>query len=392
MYSEEMYELGTKPSAIRELFMYGRMKAAELGEEHVYDFSLGSPSVPAPDCVKEAIIELLDHPKVHSYTPAQGDIGVRKAIAGSISQRFHIEADPNKLYITCGAAASLTCTIRAITNPSDEWIVFAPFFPEYRFFIESAKGKCLVSQPDPATLEIDFEDLEKQINSKTKALIINSPNNPSGVVYSKETIVKLSELLDKKSEEFGRPIYLISDEPYREIVYGDVEVPYVPKYYKDTIVCYSYSKSFSLAGERIGYIFVNNDLTEADAIYASIAGAGRSMGYVCAPSMFQKVVEKCVDAPVNVEPYRANRDLLKDALVKYGYECVEPEGAFYLFVKTPIANAEQFCEHAKLRYNLLLVPSNSFGLGGYMRISYCVDGEMIKRSLPSFEALMKDFK
>ncbi len=386
-----MYELGSKSSIIRELFMYGRQKAAEIGEENVYDFSLGSPSVPPPETVTNTLSDLLQRDNVHGYTPAAGHPSVRESIAKSINKRFGMKADPNRIYMTCGAAASLTCTIKALTVAGDEWIVLAPFFPEYKCFVESVGASIVVSQPNPDTMDIDFEDLEKCFSSKTKGLIINSPNNPSGFVYSEDTIKSLGAMLKDKSKENGHPIYLITDEPYREIVYGDVSVPYVPHYYQNTIVCYSYSKSFSLAGERIGYIYVSDGVEEGDQVFLAVCGAGRSMGFVCAPSIFQYVVSECVDTEIDISVYKENRDILYKELSAMGYHCIMPEGAFYLFVKTLDQDAEKFCEYAKTKYNLLLVPSNSFYVEGYMRISYCVKKDMILRSLKAFKQLALDF-
>ncbi len=392
MSAEYMYELGNKKSVIRELFTYGQQRAAEVGADKVYDFSIGNPSIPAPPAVKEAILELMEQPslQVHGYTPAQGDGEVRQALADSINRKHAVACTPDLLYMTCGAAASLCCCIRAVTNPGDEWIVLAPFFPEYRCFVEAQGGKLVVSEPDRESFQIDFADLESRLNERTRAVIMNSPNNPSGVVYSAEVIERLAELLCEKSAQYGHPIYLLADEPYAEIVYEGVQVPYVPEYYENTFVCYSYSKSLSLPGERIGYIYVHERMEEAQKIYTAINGAGRSLGYVCAPSLFQKVVGRCVDVLPDVAGYQKNRGILYNALTEYGYTCVKPQGAFYLFVKTPWEDSEVFCEYAKTHYDLLLVPSDSFGVKGYMRISYCVSYEMIKRSLPAFRELITE--
>jgi len=390
--TEYMYGLGSNKSAIRELFAYGQKRAAEVGPDKVYDFSLGNPSIPAPEAVKEAILELMEQPSlaVHGYTAAQGDAMVRQTIAASINKKHQVNCSPDLLYMTCGAAASLCCCIRAVTDPGDEWILFAPFFPEYRPFVEAAGGKVVVSEPDLTNFQIDFADLESKINEKTKAMIVNSPNNPSGVIYSTEVVEKLADLLRRKSAEYGHPIYLLADEPYVEIVYGEDVVPYIPEYYENTFVCYSYSKSLSLPGERIGYIYVSERMEEAQKIYAGVCGAGRSMGYVCAPSLFQKVIAKCVDVLPDVEEYRKNRDLLYTSLTEYGFECIRPQGAFYLFVKTPWEDSEKFCAYARDNHDLLLVPSDSFGVKGYMRISYCVSYDMIKRSLPEFKKLAEE--
>lgn len=395
MISSKMAELGKKRSVIREIFEYGNLRASQIGRENVFDFSLGNPSVPAPDVVNETIVDLCNNTSsllLHGYTSAQGDLQVRSSVAASIKRRFGYDADPNKIYMTVGAAASLTITLKALICPEngDEIIVFAPFFPEYKVFIEAAGGKCVVVPAQTTDFQINFEELGKLINSKTKAVIINSPNNPSGVVYTKDTIDKLVSLLNSESKRSGNSIYLISDEPYREITYG-AEVPYIPHCYDNTVVCYSYSKSLSLPGERIGYILVTNNCDDSSDLYAAVCGAGRALGYVCAPSMFQKVIGRCLDTPSNVDAYKENRDLLYNALTSYGYDCVKPDGAFYLFVRSPEADANEFCLKAR-KYELLLVPSDSFGCEGFVRISYCVSNEMIKRSLPSFERLIKEYK
>ena len=394
-YNQKMFGLGSKRSIIREIFEYSKARAAEIGAENVYDFSLGNPSVPAPADVNEAIRELLDTQSsvtLHGYTSAQGDAGVRKAIADNINSRFGVNISPNLIYMTCGAAASLSICLKAVIEEgqNDECIVFAPFFTEYRVFIENAGGKIVISKPQERTFQIDIADFESKINEKTKAVIVNSPNNPSGVVYSEETIKALCEVLKRKSEEYGKVIYLIADEPYRELVYSGVTVPYLMNYYDNTLVCYSYSKSLSLPGERIGYIAVCPNMEDCGNIYLAVCGAGRSLGYVCAPSLFQQVIKKTIGAKVDVEIYKKNRDILYGALTEYGYECVKPDGAFYLFVKSPIESATDFCETAK-KYDLLLVPSDSFGYPGYVRLSYCVSTDMIIRSLPKFEELAKEY-
>jgi len=390
-----MFGLGSKRSIIREIFEYSKSRAAEIGAENVYDFSLGNPSVPAPAEVNEAIRELLDTQSsvtLHGYTSAQGDAGVRQAIADRIHARFGVDISPNLIYMTCGAAASLSICLKAVIeeDAGDECIVFAPFFTEYRVFIQNAGGTPVVSKPLPKTFQIDVADFESRINEHTKAVIVNSPNNPSGVVYSEETIRALCEVLKRKSAEYGRVIYLIADEPYRELVYSGVEVPYLMNYYDNTLVCYSYSKSLSLPGERIGYIAVSPKMEECTNIYLTVCGAGRSLGYVCAPSLFQQVIARCIDAKVNVEAYRENRDLLYDNLTAYGYECVKPDGAFYLFVKALEDDAYKFFEKAKA-HEILVVPCDDFGVEGYVRIAYCTDKARILGSLPAFEALAKEY-
>jgi len=355
--SESMYELGSKRSAIRELFEYGKKRAAIVGAENVYDFSLGNPTVPAPDCVNETIRELtqsLDSISLHGYTSAQGDLETRQAIADYLNNTYETNFKADNLYMTMGAAASLSIAFKALN------------------------------------FQINFDEFEKLVNKNTKAVIINSPNNPSGAVYSEQTIKKLADFLSKKSEEYGTHIFIITDEPYREIVYDGVEVPYVTKYYNDTIVCYSYSKSLSLPGERIGFILVPDEAYESKKLYAAVCGAGRALGYVCAPSLFQKVIAKCVGQTGDVNLYKKNRDLLYDGLTELGYECFKPDGAFYMFVKALESDAENFCEKAK-EEDLLLVAATDFGCPGYVRISYCVDEDMIKRSFKAFKALKEKY-
>ena len=394
-FNQKMFGLGSKRSIIREIFEYSKSRAAEIGAENVYDFSLGNPSVPAPREVNDTIRTLLDTANsvsLHGYTSAQGDANVRKAIADSINERFSVGISPNLLYMTCGAAASLSICLRAIfeERKNEECIVFAPFFTEYRVFIENAGGKVVISTPLADSLQIDVCDLEKKITPSTKAVIVNSPNNPSGVVYSEETIKALCAVLLKKSEEYGHEIYLIADEPYRELVYSDVKVPYLMNYYDNTLVCYSYSKSLSLPGERIGYIAVCPRATDSTSLYLAICGAGRSLGYVCAPSLFQHVIFHCLNAKVNVDAYKNNRDILYGALSEYGYDCVKPDGAFYLFVRTPEEDAYAFFEKAKA-HEILVVPCDDFGLKGYVRIAYCTSKEQIENALPAFQALAKEY-
>jgi len=395
MISKEMYELGSKRSAIRELFEYGKKQAEIVGRENVFDFSIGNPTVPAPECVKDSIIELLETSKsqeIHGYTSAQGDLQVRKGIAEYMNNTYKSKLGADNFYMTCGAAASLTISLKALVADSeDEVVIIAPYFPEYKVFIKNAGAKVVVVPADTDTFQINMDLLREVITSKTKAIIINTPNNPSGAVYSKQTLKALVQLLDEKSEEHGNPIYLISDEPYREIVYDGLEIPYIPDYYGNTIVCYSYSKSLSLPGERIGYIMVPDSIKNAREVYTAVSGAGRSLGFVCAPSMFQKVVLKCLGKASDVNLYDANRKLLYDRLSEMGYECVKPDGAFYLFVKSMEENSLKFAEEAK-KLNLLIVPADDFGCPGYVRISYCVDPEMIKRSFDAFQKLRDLYK
>ena len=388
-----MYGLGSKRSVIRELFEFGKVRAAEIGAENVYDFSLGNPSVAPPRIVADTARELLesgDQTALHGYTSAQGDPGVRKAIADYIARAYSFPADPDLIYMTCGAAASLTITLCALCDPGDEVITFRPYFTEYKVFAETAGAELVALASDPDTFQIDFSLLEKSIGPKTRAVLVNSPNNPSGVVYSGETIARLAVLLAEKSAAYGKTVYLITDEPYRELVYGGVAVPYIPRYYRNTVVCYSYSKSLSLPGERIGYISVSPGADEAQRLYLAVCGAGRALGYVCAPSLFQRIVARCQGVTSDVSVYRENRDTLLQALTADGFSCVKPDGAFYLFMKSPEADANAFCEAAK-RHNLLLVPGDDFGCGGYVRIAYCVSPDMIERSLPAFAALAAEY-
>jgi aspartate aminotransferase len=388
--NKEAFDLGNKRSIIREIFEYSKTRAKEIGAEKVFDFSLGNPSVCPPKEVNDAILDLVKNENqtlLHGYTSAQGDLSVRKAISDNLNQRFDVQINENLIYMTCGAAASLSISLKALFNNGDECIVFAPFFTEYRVFINNAGGKVVVSTPVSKTFQIDVIDFESKITDKTKAVIINSPNNPSGVVYTEETIKEVSKILQKKSNAYGHIIYLISDEPYRELVYDNVSVPFVMNYYDNSIVCYSFSKSLSLPGERIGYIAVSPKMQNSNEVYLAVCGAGRSLGYVCAPSMFQQVIKKCLNAKVNIEAYKKNRDLLYNSLISYGFSVVKPDGAFYLFVKAP-KDTQEFFEKAK-SLEILLVPCSDFGIPDYVRIAYCVDYDRIVNSLPYFEKLAK---
>lgn len=393
MYTESLVKLGKVRSEIREIFEYGNKRKAEIGAENVFDFSIGNPSVPAPKSVDDAIIDLVnnfDSVALHGYTSAQGDAHVRETISNYINDKFGTNVTANNIYMTCGAAASLTIVMNAILQKDDECIVFTPYFPEYGVFIERTGAKLVEVKSQEKTFQIDMDNFEKAINEKTKAVIINSPNNPSGVVYTVETIEKMCQLLKKKEEEYGHPIFLITDEPYRELVYDDTEVPYVINYYDNTFVCYSYSKALSLPGERIGYIVVSPKMIDEEDAYAAVCGAGRALGYVCAPSMLQRVIEGCISDTSDISIYKENRDLLYNALTKMGFECVYPDGAFYLFVKAMGEDAYEFCEKAK-EYELLLVPADSFGTPGYVRVSYCVQTKQIEDALPAFEKLAESY-
>ena len=393
MVSKEMLALGKKSSVIREIFEYAKVRRAEIGTENVFDFSLGNPSIPAPAVVGETMQKLLaetDPVLLHGYTSAPGDMGVRKTIANHIKERFGLEINPNLIYMTCGAAASLTISLRALCSEGDEVVLLAPFFPEYQVFVRNAGATPVVVPGREGHFDIDFDALAAAITAKTRAVIVNSPNNPSGVVLNEDCIRRLAALLTEKSAEFGRPIAIIADEPYRELVYGDVQVPYIPCYYDNTLVCYSYSKSLSLPGERIGYILVPPTMIEAGDVFAAICGAGRSLGYVCAPSLLQLTVAACDGTPPDLTAYDENRTLLYESLTKIGYEAVRPDGAFYLFVKALEPDATAFYEKAK-QHELLLVPSDSFGVPGYVRIAYCVSNDQIRRSIPAFEALYQEY-
>lgn len=393
MINEKMTALGRKPSVIRKIFEYSNKRKAEIGEENVFDFSLGNPSIPTPKEVTQTLKELVtdtEPVKLHGYTSAPGDISVRKQIAENIFKKFGFSCDFKDIYMTCGAAASLTVSLKALCNEGDEVIVLAPYFPEYAVFIENANAKIKEVPLSPDTMHIDFNALESALKEKTKAIIINSPNNPTGVIYTKEELLKAAQLLKFGSEEFGHDIYIICDEPYRELSYGS-PVPYIPNLYDNTLVCYSYSKSLSLPGERIGYIMVSPKCTDGSDICAAVAGAGRSMGYVCAPSLMQFLIKNCDMKKSDIQAYNKNRLTLYSALKDMGYEPLYPDGAFYLFVKALEADAVKFCEKAK-KYELLLVPSDDFGCKGYVRISYCVSLKQIERSLPAFKKLMEEYK
>ena len=392
--SQKMMELGQKRSCIREIFEYSKKRKAEIGAENVFDFSIGNPSVPAPKELTDAMQRLLmerDPVALHGYTSAQGDVEVRQRIAADLNARYGADADPDLIYMTCGAAASLTISLHAVVNPGDEVVVFAPFFPEYRVFAEKAGAKFVVIPGKAPDFQPDLDALERVINPKTKAIIINSPNNPSGAIIPAQTLSALGALLRKKSREQGSPIYLISDEPYRELNWTDEPIPFVGKFYENTLICYSFSKAVSLPGERIGYILVSSNAECPDALYAAVCGAGRALGFVCAPSLLQYAVGECVDAVSDFSVYRENRALLLKELSRIGYEVIPPDGAFYLFMKALEPDANAFCERAK-EQELLLVPGDDFGGEGYVRIAYCVSTGQIKNSIPAFEKLYLSYK
>ena len=393
MINKKAKALGSNRSCIRELFEYGKNLAKEKGADSVFDYSLGNPSIPAPDCVKDELIRLINEVPaaiLHGYTSAEGDASVRECIAAHIRDCYGAEAYASFIYMTAGAAAALTSTIGAITSEGEEVILLAPYFPEYKVFAEHAGAKVREVSCQVGSFRPDIEAISAAITEKCAAIIINSPNNPTGAVYTEEDIQAIAALLREKSRIYGKPIYIIADEPYRELVYGNVTVPYIPNYYDNTIVCYSYSKSLSLPGERIGYVFVSPRADEASDVFRAVAGAGRALGYVCAPSLLQRLVAACVDKTSDISVYEANRRLLYDALLEYGYDITPPDGAFYLFVKSPTGSAKEFSDAAKA-LGLLLVPSDDFGFPGYVRIAYCQSRDMIRRSLPAFRELAKQF-
>ena len=391
MYNEQAYALGANRSCIRELFEYGRSRAAVVGAENVYDYSLGNPSIPAPVQVDEAIRHILadtDSLLIHGYTSAVGDLAVRQAIADDLNARYGASVRAQDLFIGCGAAPELVAVFRALAVENAEILAIAPYFPEYRPFVEGAGAAFRVVPPDIPGFQIDLKAVEAALTENTAAVILNSPNNPSGVVYTRQTLEALAALLSGKAAQFGHPIYIVSDEPYRELVYGGVEAPFIPLIYPDTIVCYSYSKSLSLPGERIGYVYVPEQAADSGALYAAIAGASRAAGHVCAPSLMQKVIARCAHLRPDLEAYDRNRRALYEGLTAMGYEMAKPDGAFYLFIKAPGGDANAFSEKAKQK-DLLVVPGDGFGCPGYFRICYCVSYDMIQRSLPVFRELIE---
>ena len=392
MINESCYKLGAEPSVIRSLFAYGLQQAALVGADKVYDYSLGNPSIPAPAAVNSSITDIIgsmDSIKVHGYTTAAGLEDARQAVAEDLERRFGLPIKAGELFFTCGAAPALISVIKALAVGEDsEIMLLAPFFPEYVPFVEHNGAKAVIVPPDTASFQIPMEKVETLISPRTQAIIVNSPNNPSGVVYSRESLAALAALLERKSAEYGHPIYIIADEPYRELVYDGVQVPFIPCIYKNTVVCYSYSKSLSLPGERIGYVYVPGSAQDAKELYTAIAGAARIMGHVCPPSLMQMVIGRCASERPDLAAYDENRRLLYGSLSDMGYECVKPQGAFYLLVKAPGGDSMAFSEKAMLQHNLLLVPTDGFGCPGYLRLSYCVSRDMIERSLPAFRALL----
>ena len=392
MVNETMQQLGSSPSVIRELFAYGLQQAKVIGPENVFDYTLGNPSIPAPAAVNQAICEILkdtDSIAVHGYSMAGGFDATRQAIADNLNRRFGTSIQARNLFITCGAAPALISAIKALAaTPDSEIMAVAPYFPEYKPFVEKNGAKFVVVPADRQQFQINLAEVEARITANTQAIIINSPNNPSGVVYTEETLKKLAEILTRKGAEVGHPIYIIADEPYRELVYGGVKVPFIPTIYDNTIVCYSWSKSLSLPGERIGYVCVPDTCADASDVLNAVAGASRANGHVCAPTLLQKVIERCVNEMPDLAAYDENRTLLYDSLTAMGYRCAKPDGAFYLFVEAPNGDGRAFSQKAKVEHNLLVVPGEEFECEGYMRLSYCVSNAMIRRSLPAFQAMI----
>lgn len=393
MIAERMKALVQNNSAIRAMFEEGNRLAAIYGRENVYDFSLGNPNVPAPPQVKQAILDIMEEEEstmVHGYMSNAGFEDVRETIARSLNRRFGTHFAAKNLIMTVGAASGLNIVFKSLLNPGEEVIAFAPYFVEYHSYVKSYDGKLVVISPNLETFQPNLTEFEQKITSLTRAVIVNSPHNPTGVVYSEETIQKLVSIMEKKEAEYGHPIFLVSDEPYRELAYDGVEVPYLTKYYKNTIVGYSYSKSLSLPGERIGYLVIPDELEDSAAVISAVTIANRVIGCVNAPSLMQRVIKRCVDVEVNLEAYDRNRNLLYNSLKEYGFECIKPQGAFYLFVKSPVPDEMEFCNTAK-KYNILFVPGTSFACPGYVRIAYCVSYEMIQRSLLAFQKLAEEY-
>jgi len=394
MIADKMKPLLQNNSAIRVMFEEGKKMAAIYGTENIYDFSLGNPNVPVPEAVNEAIITIIkeeDSTMVHGYMNNAGYEEVRDAIADSLNQRFETNFTGNHILMTVGAASGLNIILKTILNPEEEVVVFAPYFLEYGAYVRNYDGKLVVISPDTETFYPNLTEFAEKINPQTKAVIINSPNNPTGVVYSEETLKAIGAVLTEKQKEYGHAILLISDEPYREIVYDGLTVPYVTKYYENTVVCYSYSKSLSLPGERIGYLVIPGEVEDSEMVFSAATIANRTIGCVNAPSLMQRTIMRCLDTQVDVEAYNRNRNLLYDSLIELGFICIKPEGAFYLFVKSPVSDEKEFCETAK-KHHILMVPGTSFACPGYVRIAYCVSYETIKRSLPAFRALAEEYK
>ena len=393
MYNQKAYELGTVGCMIRDIHAYGCERAKTVGPENVYDFTIGNPSIPTPPQVEQTIRDILsDTPslQIHSYTSDAGDLQARQAIADDLNARFGTDAQAEQLFMTCGAAPAICAVFNALAVPGARILAIAPFFPEYRPYVEMAGVEFAVVPPDMPDFQIRLDQVEAMLDKNTVAIIINSPNNPSGTVYTAQTLEKLSALLKEKAAQYGHPIYIVADEPYRELVYGGVEAPFIPNIYEDTIVCYSYSKSLSVPGERLGYVYVPGKATDSRAIRAAVAGAARFLGHICAPSLWQKVITRCAGLRPDLASYDKNRTTLYDGLVDAGYQVAKPDGAFYMFVKAPDGNSQAFARFA-MDYDLLVVPGDDFGCKEYFRVSYCVGYEQIRKSLSVFKTVLEKY-
>lgn len=393
MIAKSMQGLVNNNSVIRQMFEEGQKMAAQYGAGNVYDFSLGNPNVPAPKKVEETIKKLIaeeDPVVLHGYMSNAGFPDVRKKVADSLNRRFNTSFTENNIMMTVGAAGGLNCALKALIDPGDEVVTFAPFFLEYKNYVGNFGGVLITVKPDTETFQPNLPEFEEKVTAKTKAVIINNPNNPTGVIYSEETIKSIASILEKKQEEYGHPIFIISDEPYRELVYTGAEVPYITRYYKNTIVGYSFSKTLSLPGERIGYLVLPSEADGYDELFGALTIANRILGFVNAPSLIQRVVAECLEEKADIAYYAKNRDVLYDALKKYGFSCIKPEGAFYMFIKSPVPDEKEFVAKAK-EYRILLVPGSSFMCAGFVRLAYCVSYETCIGSLPGFESLAKDF-
>lgn len=393
MIPQDMVAYGRNECLIRAIAADAGKRAAEIGAENIHNFTIGNPSVPAPAAVQSLILDLAAHEdpvKLHGYTPAPGDPAVRKTVADYLTRTYGMEVPAEAIYMTTGAGSCLAICLRALLLPGEEVITLTPYFSEYKVYAQAAGGVLVEVPSDPDTLQIDQAAIEAAVNEKTKAILLNSPNNPSGVVLRRDGLTRLFDFLRRKEAEYGHPIYLISDEPYRALVYDGVEVPWLPALYRDTLVCSSFSKSLSLPGERIGYITVSPAMPDFAEVNAAVNGAGRALGYICAPSLFQQVAARCLGMTADVSVYARNRDLLYNSLQEMGYACVRPDGAFYLFVKTPEPDAVAFCERAK-QYEIFVVPGDDFCAPGYVRVAYCVETAVIERALPAFQALAKSY-
>ena len=391
MINQYVYELGANGSVIRDLAAYGAERAKVVGAENVFDFTIGNPSIPTPQAITDTVLDIMRNTEpvaIHSYTSAVGEFETRKAIADDLNARFGTDVVPGELFIGCGSSPELVAVFRALSAPDAEFLAIAPYFPEYKIYVEEVGCRFKVVPPDIPSFQIRLEAVEAAITEKTVAIIVNSPSNPAGTVYTEQTLRALADLLERKAAQFGHPIYIVSDEPYRELTYG-VETPFVPNLYRDTVVCYSYSKSLSLPGERIGYVYVPRQATDGEKLYAAVCGAARVYGHICAPSLWQKVIARCAGQMPDLTPYDRNRRALYEGLTALGYEMPMPDGAFYMFVKAPGGDANAFLEKAKKR-DVLFVPGDGFGCPGYFRLCYCVEYDKILRSLPAFKALIEE--